>query len=112
MERGLRLHRRETYVNRPAETASRAREFAKVSGTEWDRGGRSLGKVVMIVNEPIWSHWAQSHSFQERGVLDVIGHGLKKVYGEPEEDPLPETLRHLVSELEQAERRSMRSSDR
>ncbi len=66
----------------------------------------------MNMNEPIWSHWAQSHSFQERGVLDLIGHSLKKVYGEPEQNPLPDTLRHLVDRLEQAERSTLRSSDR
>jgi hypothetical protein len=66
----------------------------------------------MIINETSWSLGAQSHTFQERGVLDLLGHSLKKVYGEPERDALPEEMQKLISRLEQAECGRMRASDR
>lgn len=66
----------------------------------------------MIINESGWSLGAQSHSFQERGVLDLLGHSLKKVYGEPSRDTLPAELQELVARLESAERGAMRASDR
>lgn len=66
----------------------------------------------MIINEASWSLGVQSHSFQERGVLDILGHSLKKVYGEPEREALPDRLRELIGRLEQAERGEMHASER
>jgi hypothetical protein len=66
----------------------------------------------MITSETGWSHWAQSHSFQERGVLNLLGHNLKKVYGDPERDALPEHLRDLVGRLERAEREALHATER
>ena len=45
-------------------------------------------------------------------MLDVIGHSLKKVYGEPNADTMPEYLRELVARLESAERDAMHASER
>ncbi len=50
---------------------------------------------------------ATSQSFQERGVLDVLGHNLRRVYGEPEREDLPDRLQDLVARLEQAEREDL-----
>jgi hypothetical protein len=65
----------------------------------------------MIVRDNGWSLGAQSHSFQERGVLELIGHNLKRVYGEPKNDTLPERLRELIAKLERAERDLMPASE-
>jgi hypothetical protein len=66
----------------------------------------------MITSETGWSLGAQSHSFQERGVLDLIGHSLKRIYGVPERDALPEQLRDLIGRLERAEREALNTSER
>lgn len=39
--------------------------------------------------------------FEERQVLDALGHGLRKIYGEPEAEPLPERLQELIEELKE-----------
>ncbi len=51
-------------------------------------------------------------SFQERKVLDVLGHNLRRIYGEPRRDALPANLRELIDRLEKAERDIMHASDR
>jgi hypothetical protein len=66
----------------------------------------------MMTYERGWSLGAHSSSFQERGVLDVLGHNLRRVYGEPEGDNLPDRLRDLVLRLQETERESLPASDR
>jgi hypothetical protein len=66
----------------------------------------------MMTYDRGWSLGAQSYSFQERGVLDVLGHNLRRVYGEPEGDHLPDHLKELVLRLEETERETMLASDR
>ncbi|HEV2559734.1 MAG TPA: hypothetical protein VGU45_14005 [Microvirga sp.] len=45
-------------------------------------------------------------------MLDVLGHNLRRVYGEPEGDNLPDRLRDLVLRLQETERESLPASDR
>jgi hypothetical protein len=63
-------------------------------------------------HDTIWSPGARSRTFQERSVLDVLGHNLRKVYGEPKRDALPANLSELIARLERAERKAVHASDR
>ncbi len=64
----------------------------------------------MMKHDTLWRLGTRSHSVQERSVLDVLGHNLRKVYGEPGRDALPAHLRELIDRLAKAERKPVRAS--
>jgi hypothetical protein len=55
-------------------------------------------------NETFRSLGVAPHA-QERQVLDVLGTGLRRLYGEPLQAPLPDRLQELVAKLEANSRR-------
>jgi hypothetical protein len=63
-------------------------------------------------HETFWSLGVVSRSFEERQVLDILGSSLKHVYGEPEREPLPDEIRHLVQRLADVENERVRASTR
>jgi CRISPR/Cas system endoribonuclease Cas6 (RAMP superfamily) len=64
-----------------------------------------LSFVMRYPNETFRSLGVTSPSFQERHVLDALGTGLRKAYGEPVHSALPPKLHALVERLEAKELR-------
>jgi hypothetical protein len=62
-----------------------------------------------MLKGPVWSIGPQvGLSFSQKQVLHILGHSLRKLYGEVIEEDLPERLRSAVETLEARTRGSSR----